>query len=90
MHWVIAYDITSDRRRRRVAATLERYGYRVQASVFEANLSPAAREALVRQLKAIARGADQVAMYPACEACLARVHRLGRDEGPRPAPLVVV
>ena len=37
---VIAYDISEDRRRARVAAVLQAYGDRVQRSVFIATLEP--------------------------------------------------
>lgn len=36
--YLVSYDITSDRRRRRIANLLENYGKRIQYSVFECYL----------------------------------------------------
>ena len=40
MLFLAAYDISSDRRRQRVAKILQRFGNRIQESVFELRLSP--------------------------------------------------
>ena len=39
MQWVLAYDVSSNSRRRRIANCLEELGFRRQKSVFEGNLS---------------------------------------------------
>ena len=42
MHtWLVCFDITDDRNRRRVGDLLEEYGLRVQRSVFEISLESA-------------------------------------------------
>ena len=38
MRIVVSYDVSDDRRRRKVAKIMEGYGYRVQYSVFECDL----------------------------------------------------
>jgi CRISPR-associated protein Cas2 len=38
MRVVVSYDISDDKRRRKVAQIMEGYGYRVQYSVFECDL----------------------------------------------------
>jgi len=51
MHWLIAYDISSNRRRTKVAKRLERAGLRVQKSVFVAELSRADVDGLMKELE---------------------------------------
>ena len=45
MHYTVAYDITDDKRRNRVAKILKDFGTRIQYSVFECNTD---RRALLR------------------------------------------
>lgn len=48
--YIVSYDITSQRERSRVSKILIGYGFRVQKSVFECLLSPAARTRLIDEL----------------------------------------
>lgn len=81
---VICYDVADDRRRNRIARTLEGYGERVQDSVFECHLD-AAR---LRRLKATLRPlvdetADRVRYYRLCGKDSALVAWRGRGGAPR-------
>lgn len=49
--YVVVYDISCDRERRRVDKTLKGFGFRVQKSVFECRLRRKDRTALVERLK---------------------------------------
>ena len=51
MLMVFSYDVSDDRRRRRVAAILEDEMVRVQKSVFEARLNPVRTERLVKAIE---------------------------------------
>lgn len=69
---LIAYDVVSNARRRRLAKLMEAYGLRVQDSVFESQLGPAeAKELLWRAEKLIER-TDSLRCYPICAACAAK------------------
>jgi len=50
MRWVLAYDVTDNRRRRRVARCLQECGFRRQKSVFEGDFSSKEVELLVQNL----------------------------------------
>jgi CRISPR-associated endonuclease Cas2 len=50
MKWIIAYDVTFDRARRRVARRLEQMGFRRQKSVFEGEASPGEVSKLLDEL----------------------------------------
>ncbi len=73
MFTVVAYDITDDDRRRRVSETLENYGTRVQASVFECHLTPAQRTELQERIEGLIEPeTDNVRYYRVCQDCLAQ------------------
>lgn len=61
--FVFAYDIASDRIRRRVAAELERHGTRVQESVFEVHTTQPKAERLLARLEAFRDLGDGIRMY---------------------------
>lgn len=79
---VVAYDIAANKRRSKVAKTLERYGVRVNYSVFECVLLPAQIEKLKNELWALIKpSADIVLVYPLCKNCVdKRVSLRGKKE----------
>jgi CRISPR-associated protein Cas2 len=72
---VVAYDVASHKRRRRVADILGEVGVRVQKSVFECFVTHRLREELARRVEAELGRRDRVAYYGLCEACRARAGR---------------
>jgi len=79
---VIAYDITSDSRRAKVADLLEEVAVRVQLSVFEARLSHKEARALMRRLKPLLAADDRLRLYTIPEIGLAHC----QSEGGPPLP----
>jgi CRISPR-associated protein Cas2 len=75
--YVIAYDITDDRRRRRVAERLESQAARVQQSVFEVRLTARAARTLMADLAALAGPDDSLRLYAIPDAALARCRAHG-------------
>jgi CRISPR-associated protein Cas2 len=51
MYVIISYDITDNKLRNKIAKLLEKYGFRVQKSVFEAYIKPNQFEQMKRRLK---------------------------------------
>ena len=67
---VIAYDISEDRRRSRVAATLQTFGDRIQRSVFILSIEPAALEELRACIhEMINLDVDSIYVFRQCAAC---------------------
>jgi CRISPR-associated protein Cas2 len=67
---VVAYDISEDRRRARVAAVLQAYGDRVQRSVFVCTVeSGTLREIRDRIAEIIDPQTDSVYVFRQCAAC---------------------
>lgn len=61
---VIAFDVTCDKRRRRLLNVLESYGERPQESVFEAWLTERERETMLREAhQTLQTDQDKLAIY---------------------------
>jgi CRISPR-associated protein Cas2 len=72
--YVVTYDISCDKRRKKVADLLEGYGRRVQYSVFECVLTAAKYKELRQRLrKRIKDGEDSVRFYPISKHTLDQV-----------------
>ncbi|MDC0948856.1 CRISPR-associated endonuclease Cas2 [Gammaproteobacteria bacterium] len=70
--YLCCFDISDDRRRRRVAKALSYLGQRVQKSVYEIALNrPSDLVRLSRQLSALIEDSDDVRFYRLCKPCRA-------------------
>lgn len=70
MLFVIAYDVTSDDRRERLARVLLGYGMRVQRSVFEVNLEPTELPRMLERLRPLLDvDRDALRCYRLCGQC---------------------
>ncbi|MCK9521809.1 MAG: CRISPR-associated endonuclease Cas2 [Proteobacteria bacterium] len=92
MRYIIAYDITDDRRRRKIDKFLSGIGVRVQESVFEACLKTHQLTSVKNQMLAIMDpDLDNVRIYRQCANCEACAEIMG--VGPLvspPSPVLVV
>ena len=80
MQYVIAYDIESDRRRKKVMNRLKDFGLRVQYSVYECELDGARFQQLKTDLMPmIDRKTDKLHIYRLCESCFLRSESFGRS-----------
>lgn len=74
MLYVVIYDISDDKRRRRVFNLLEGYGQRVQFSAFECVLNDRKFEELrSRLIKVVKMNEDSVRFYPISKHTLGQV-----------------
>jgi len=75
MKYVVAYDITNDKRRTKIADILSQYGIRVNFSVFEIELTQTQKENLlyeIEQKKLVHKEYDSLRFYHLCENCVAK------------------
>ncbi len=81
MRILISYDITDDKRRRKVAKIMEGHGYRVQYSVFECDLDAQKLSKLRQRLTPLVKEEkwESVRFYPLSADCADRVTVLGKD-----------
>ncbi len=83
---VVAYDISDDRRRGRVANTLLSFGARIQGSVYELWLTPRQLEAMWHAVGELSMPEDLIRCYALCGACERRIRSYGmRQPERRPA-----
>ena len=80
--YVIAYDISNDKRRTRIHKLLCGYGDWTQYSLFECWLTRQHLAELRLKLKKVLQPGDSLRFYPLCKACVTRVETEG---SPRPA-----
>ncbi|RKX80200.1 MAG: CRISPR-associated endonuclease Cas2 [Spirochaetes bacterium] len=66
-HWLVIYDIRNEKRLHRVAKTMERYGTRVQKSVFEIEAGNKTIKRLRNQVNDIIESEDFVVYFDICE-----------------------
>lgn len=72
--WVIAYDISDDLRRSRIAKVMEKFGVRVNYSVFECMLTDSQLINLQRKIEQLMLfGEDSVIFYPLCLDCYSKI-----------------
>lgn len=81
MRIVVSYDISDDKRRRKVAKIMEGYGFRVQYSVFECDLEPKKVTELQQRLRPLVKGQlwESIRFYPLHDDSAAQVVILGKD-----------
>lgn len=91
VRFVVAYDISCDRRRQKVADLLEMVLTRVQKSVFEGEVP---REVLDRSIKRalghIDPETDSVRVYSLCASCAPRTDVYGRGILPHAEPVRIL
>lgn len=86
---VVAYDISSDRRRARIANTILSYGGRIQGSVYEVWVTDRQLESLWGRLcRQVERG-DHLRVYLLCGTCSERVRSYGHDDPANSVALIV-
>lgn len=76
MHILVIYDVSDNRRRRRIANLLNRYGTRVQRSAFECIVTETLEARLEKRLSAIIDTTDSVRIY---FLSAARIRALGSE-----------
>ena len=89
--YVLAYDMTSDKRRARIAKLMEAIGERVQGSVFEAYLTHPELEKLLRRVGKVVDGKeDSLRIYTLCEACRPKTTMIGQSKMTPPPGVTII
>jgi CRISPR-associated protein Cas2 len=73
--YVIAYDVTNDKRRKKVVKLLEKFGKRSNYSVFECMVTDSQLAIIRKSLLAIidTKDCDSIAFYPICLNCYSKI-----------------
>ncbi|MCK5855534.1 MAG: CRISPR-associated endonuclease Cas2 [Sulfurovaceae bacterium] len=83
-YYVVAYDISNDKTRRKVGEALEAFGKRVNYSVFEIQVkSKAQMKGLEDELlKLLEPKHDSLRFYNLCQSCVEKSWSLGDEPAP--------
>ena len=83
-HYIVVYDITSDKLRTKLSDTLKDYGLeRIQYSAFYGLLMIHALNSLKTDIQRIINDGeerDSVLIFPLCESCFRNRHELGCEK----------
>lgn len=85
MRYVVAYDITNDKRRKKLSDLLDTYGTRVNYSVYEIELNQTKHRKLLREIEEkelINKKYDSIRFYHICENCLPKCSELSNAPDP--------
>jgi CRISPR-associated protein Cas2 len=85
MHFVVTYDIVNDKRRKKVSDILDKYGVRVNYSVFEIELNKTKLRVLLDELessKLIHKEHDSLRFYQVCENCTPKCFEISSKPDP--------
>jgi CRISPR-associated protein Cas2 len=78
---LVSYDFASDNTRTKFSKFLEKYGRRIQYSVFEINNSPRVLKNILEEVKLLYKkkfqNTDSVLIYQICEGCQKKIVRYG-------------
>jgi CRISPR-associated protein Cas2 len=77
MLYVVAYDVSNDKRRTKIHKALCGFGEWTQYSLFECFLSPKEMVKLRAKLDELMEVGDSVRMYPLCNGCQTTVETFG-------------
>jgi CRISPR-associated protein Cas2 len=81
MHLLVTYDISDDKRRRKIERELSEYGYRVNYSVFEVETNKTGLNRLVSALhKYSSPKEDHIRVYVLCKESLKKSFVLHSEE----------
>lgn len=88
--YVVVYDISCDKRRKKVSDLLEGYGKRVQYSTFECVLTKSKYRELRTRLKKQVKTEDSVRFYPLSNHTLEQVEIWGEPPITKPSESIIV
>lgn len=88
--YVIAYDLSNDKRRTKIHNILSGFGQWTQYSLFECHLTDKQYLQLRQRLaKVLQADQDSLRFYPLCVACLAKVETVGSKKPKDEATIIV-
>ncbi len=77
----VAYDFAKDRTRTKFSKFLEKFGRRIQYSVFEVENSPRVLTNILKEIELVYKkkfeNTDSILIFPVCEGCQKKAIRYG-------------
>lgn len=88
--YLIAYDISKNRTRVKLARYLESLGARVQGSVFEIYLTDKLLKQVLKKCSPWIKEKDSLRIYPLCELCRSKIIIIGKGDLSPPPNLLII
>jgi CRISPR-associated protein Cas2 len=88
--YLIAYDISKNRTRAKLARYLESLGARVQGSVFEIYLNEQLLKQVMKKCKPWIKEEDSLRIYPLCSTCCGMIKIIGKGNITPGPELIIV
>ena len=85
MYYLITYDISNDKKRTKLSELLDKYGVRVNYSVYECELNQTKLDKLLYEIKLnklIDKKYDSLRFYHLCQNCLPKCFELANKVDP--------
>jgi CRISPR-associated protein Cas2 len=85
MNYLISYDISSDKRRKKLSELLDKYGQRVNYSVYECILTQTKLDKLLYEIelqKLVSKKYDSLRFYHICKNCISKCFEVANREDP--------
>jgi CRISPR-associated protein Cas2 len=77
---IVAYDITSERRRVKVFKEMHNWGKPIQYSLFQCDINASQRQQMEEAIKnLINRKRDRVDVFPICYTCIGKSKHIGKN-----------
>ncbi|WP_250281364.1 CRISPR-associated endonuclease Cas2 [Frankia sp. CiP1_Cm_nod2] len=80
--FLVSFDVSSDRHRRKVATALERHGPKVLRSVYDLDLTASGLDGLATRLAGLVEPDDHIVIVPCCPRCRQWWHGFPLDAVP--------
>jgi len=83
MNYIIAYDIQSNKKRKKLSDLLDGYGVRVNYSVYEIELNQTKLKKLKKVIieqELFDKNIDSIRFYHLCKNCIPKSFGLGKDD----------
>ena len=81
---IVGYDFSNDKVRARFARFLNKYGRKLQYSVYEIRNSPRVLQIILSEIELVYKkeftGADSILVFQTCEGCKKKIRRYGYVE----------
>ncbi|MEA2091608.1 MAG: CRISPR-associated endonuclease Cas2 [Campylobacterota bacterium] len=85
MHYLVTYDISNDKRRTKLSEFLDKYGIRVNYSVYECELNQTKLDRLLYEIelkKLINKKYDSLRFYHICKNCIPKCFEITQRADP--------
>lgn len=87
---VVAFDITSSKKRRKVVAQLLKYGKRINKSVFECVVTESQYRSVSGALRMLCEKGDSIVIIPVCLNCYSKIQTIPQNREEKANVMIIL